>query len=211
MNVTTPDPIYANSYSWMIRNVILDRLKLVPPFAAGVVKFSRTPAIGPIQEQHIPYLGVYLMPDETFAEFGQNNHGPQHFLHKLTLGFSYIIENNDTDQVEELLDAGHWSIMKLLHDPDWAKWPAVDPEVYATRQMLEAVVSGSRRFVYGTAGRQNTLPIAEMQMEWIVTYRTFFEPVISDVFEAMHVKVIYPWPEDPNRQPIITEYVLEQN
>ena len=210
----TDTTINQHSYSWMIRNVILDRLKLVTPFSGpdGVVKFSRSPAVmGSIQEEHIPYLGCYIMPDETFTGIGRNNIGENKFTHALLLGFSYIVFNNDPDAAEELLDIGHWSIMKLMHDPDFFIWPSrTFPDGVERLPMFSSVLGGARRPVYGTAGRQQMTPIAEMQMELTIMYETHFEPVIADAFEGMHFKVVYPWPEDPNRQPIVAEWLIPQ-
>ena len=198
-------PVFVNSYAWMMRNVILDRLKLVPPFSTDVVKFSRQNA-RPIQAEQIPYLGVYLMPDDEAEQDGAGNLTEPHFLHKITLGFSYIVQNNDPEAAEELIDCGHWSIMKLLHDPNWNKWPA---EMNMTYPMIEAVIAVARRPVFGTIGKDNETPVAEMQMEWVVTQRTRFEPRVSDIFESVLFKSVYPYPEDPNRQPIIAEWIME--
>lgn len=193
--------VNVNSYGLLIRNGLLERCKLIPPFTS-VAKFSRTTAKA-IQAEHIPYLGVYYM-GETFSEDGSNNLTEPHFLHKLKLGLSYIVQNNDPELAEELADAGHWSIMKLLHDPAWHTFPS--------GVRIESITGGDCDHVPGSAGRNNETPTLEMQMTLTATYRTRFEPIVTDVFEQMHFKVSYPYPHDPDnptRPPIIAEWVMD--
>jgi len=200
-----PDGHYANSRSWMIQGVFLERLKLVPPFSTDVAKFCRTVAL-PIQEAHLPRLGVYLMPDDTFDALNgpQGNLGHPHMRWKTTLGFSYIVVNNDPEQTEYALDIGYWSILATLHDPFWAKWPGTD------LPMINGISGGAARKVYGMAGKQNETPIGEMQMELVVHHEWIFEPVVNDIFELMHSKALLPGddPDDPQRPPIVTEWTL---
>jgi hypothetical protein len=203
-----PNGHYANSWSWMIQGVLLERLKLVPVFST-VAKFCRTTAL-PIQEEHIPRLGVYIMPDDQFdARNGpEGNQGHPHFFWKTTFGFSYIVINNDPEITEDILDRAHWAIMQTLHDPAWHKWPGID-----TPPMIEGITGGAMRKVYGTAGRQNETPIGEMQMEMVITHQWIFEPIVNDIFEAMRHQTVLPGdddPTDPQRPPIVAEWTLPQ-
>ena len=194
--------IRSHSYSLLIRNGVLARLKLVPPFD-GCAAYGRSRA-RVIQAEHVPYLGCYMV-EENLSPHGDANHAEPRFTHKLVLGFSYIIQNNDADLAEDQLDAGHWSVMKLLHDPKWHTFDYVDEDV-----RIESITGGSRHHLFGNISPQNETPIAEMRMEMTFTYETYFDPMISDVFRTMHMKTVYPWPDDPARQPIITEWVLDQ-
>jgi hypothetical protein len=190
--------VNVNSYGLLIRNGILERCKLVPPFTS-VARFSRTSA-KPVQAEQIPYLGVYYM-GEQFNEDGANNLTEPHFMHKLKLGFSYIIQNNDPELAEELADAGHWSIMKLLHDPAWHTFPG--------GVRIQSITGGECDHLPGAVGRNNETPTLELQMSLTLTYGTRFEAIVNDIFERMHFQTVYPYPDDPNRQPIIAEWVMD--
>jgi hypothetical protein len=195
--------VNVNSYSYLIQLGWLARLKMIPPFNSAA-KFGLSTA-KPTQAEHIPYLGVYFV-SEKFSSDGDANHAEPRFVHTLDLGFSYIIQNNEPDVAQEMLDAAHWSFMKLLHDPAWHTFDYAGEPV-----RIEAVTGGNHSRHYGTPGRDNETPVAEMRQEMTYTYRSSFEPIVTDVFEVMHETVVYPWPLDPNRRPIITEWVIPQN
>jgi hypothetical protein len=204
-SLASPSPMAApavnvNSYSYLIQLGWMQRLKLIPPFSTAA-KFGLTTA-KITQAEHIPYVGVFFV-NERFSSDGDANHAEPRFVHSLDLGFSYLIQNNDPDTAQELLDAAHWSFMKLLHDPSWHTFTFNEQDI-----VIEAITSGNHHRIYGTGGRDNETPVAEMRQEMTYTFRTYFEPIISDVFEVMHTRVIVPWPEDPARQPIIREWVL---
>lgn len=210
MTIQTDTTIYVNSYAWMVRNVIFDRLKLVPPFNANIKKFSRVPR-DQIQPEHIPFFGCYLLPDDVMEGGSNNQTIPQFPSTEVVLGFSYALIDNDADRLEEMLDAGYWSIMKLLHDPNWHRWPNKKlPNGIDRDTMIEGITRIARRNKWGLAS--NGMPLGEMEMEWhIALGNIYFEPIVTDLFIDMHFKTIPQWPDDPNRQPIITEWVVDQN
>src|SRR5262245_36026123 len=193
-------PVFVNSYSILIRNGLLARAKIVPPFNT-CARYGRSIA-KVIKPEHVLYLGIYFVKESMDSD-GDSNHAEPRFLHKLRLGFSYLIQNNDPDEAEDIIDAGHWSLMKLLHDPAWHTFP--------NGVRIESVNSGERTHHYGniSGNGPNETPVAEMRMELEFRYRSYFEPIITDVFETMHVKSSYPWPEDPARQPVISEWIIK--
>jgi hypothetical protein len=191
-----------NSYGLLIRNVILERCKLIPPFTS-VARFSRTTAKA-IQAEHIPYLGIYY-EGETFTERDANQQGEPKFKHRLKIGFSYIVQNNDPELAEELADAGHWSIMKLFHDPNWHRWPASMNMPKAEQYMIESVIGGECDHVPGNAGRNNETPVLELQMSLMFTYSTIFPPLVTDPFESLHFVAD---PKDPDVRPIIADWTI---
>jgi hypothetical protein len=199
--------IRIHSESLIIKAGILERLKLVPPFNIPGTTYRGSSARA-IMPEHVPYLGCYLV-DETMGPDGDFNCAEPKFRHQLVLGFSYIIQDNDIDAVDDTLDAAHHSIMKLLHDPKWHKFPVADS---ATPIEIEGITGVTRSHHYGNLGpNQNLMPIAELRMQITYVHRTYFLPVITDLFELMHFTVIYPWPADPARQPIVAEWVLPQD
>ena len=107
-----------NSYSYLLRLGILERVKLIPPFN-GCAKFASTPA-RPIQAEHLPYFGSYFLKDELSGD-GDENHAEPRFVNNLHVGYSYIIQNNQDEEAAEKLDFAYWSFMKMLHDPGLAQ------------------------------------------------------------------------------------------
>jgi hypothetical protein len=183
----------------LIRDAILDRCKLIPPFTS-VARFGLTSA-KPVQSEHIPYLGVYWI-GETFSEDGSNRLGEPHFWFTVKLGFSYVVQNNDDGVAEKLAAAGYWSIMKLLHDPEWKDIPGTSEFV------IQGITGGNADIVPGAPARNNAPPTFELQMEMSFEHQWRFEPIVTDLFEGVHHKTVYPYPDDPNRQPIISEWVI---
>ncbi len=207
MKTITDFTIYANSPSWRMRNAILDRLKLIPPFNGPDMKpFRLVPNMEPVQDEQIPFLGVYLLPDEELTGLGRNNQGDPQFDTEVVLGFSYVILNNHTPEIEQMLDVGYHSIMKLLHQPGWHEWPAVNPPLPTKPEaMIEGITKVSRRNNYGNTSKGKA--IAEMQMEWHVSMgRTFYQAIVLDDFGGVDFTVIYPQPLDANRQPIRAQW-----
>ena len=192
-----------NSYGHLIKLKWLERMKLVPPFNAVGTTYGRTPS-RPVQPEQVPFLGVYHL-NEDFGPDGDANMGEPRFFCSLNLGYSYVVQNNDTDQAEDFLDQAHWSFMKLLHDAHWKDFDLPNDV------RVEAVTKGSYSKHYGNIGSNaNALPIAELRMEFTYTYRIGFDPIIPDLFLLFHGRTLPHWPEEPGDLPIITEWVLEK-
>jgi hypothetical protein len=196
MNVRTD----INSYSHIIQLGMLDRMRLIAPFI-GAARFARSRARA-IRPEHIPLVGCYLM-EEGLGPDGEPAVGEPRFRHRLTLAFSYIIQDNDTDEIEDMLDVGHWAVMGLLHDPNWHHFPALSDRV-----RIEGITGGNRSHHFGNLGaNQNETPIAEMRMELYLTYCSSFEPYVSDIFETFHMETsrVPPYPPDGSWPPITIE------
>ena len=195
-----------NSYSYIIRDQILERMKTIPTFSS-VKKFSRNKMKGPIQNENLPYLGCFLM-DETMTPDGDSNAGAPKFIHMLRIGFLVVIQCNDNDLAEQNLDVAHWAIMGYLHRQDWFRFPM--PAPYPPID-IEGVEKGSRRHSFGNAGLNNEMPIAELMMDLTLKYRTYFEPYVPDDLKSIHVTVAPTWPYDPKAYvpPFTVEYDLE--
>jgi hypothetical protein len=197
----TPDK---HSYSLIIKNEILARLKLVPTFAS-IKKFATSP-MRQIQAEHIPYLGCYLL-EELLEPDGDGNAGEPRFTHAVKIGFTVVIENNNPDVAEQNLDAAHWAIMNLLHDPRWHVFK-MPPPFKPVR--IESITKGTRKHIYGNASKDNETPVAELQMDLTYRHRTRFEPIITDTLDSIHEVVAYPWPYDPlANEPFLVVYDFE--
>jgi hypothetical protein len=193
--------INVNSYSYLLRLGLLGRMKLVPPFS-GCARFATTPA-KIIQPEHLPYLGVYFLRD-SLSDDGDANVAEPKFVNRLHIGCSYIIQNNDDELCAENVDTAYWSFMKLLHDPAWHLFEQPSGDVVRIESISDIVRDENLK---GTL--QNGTPIGELTIEVTYLYRIQFDPIVTDLFEIFHMRTIYPWPEDPGRKPIITEWVLE--
>jgi hypothetical protein len=181
------------SYSFIIRDGILERLKAAPTFSS-IKKFAKNRGKGPVQNENLPFLACYFM-DEMLGPDGDINAGAPHFMHRLKLGFSVIVQSNDNEVAEKNLDIAHWAIMNYLTRQDW--WHFKMPDPWPDVQ-IEGVERGSRKFVFGNTALNNETPIAELQMDLTLVHRTYFPPEVLDQFLSMHVTVAGEWPYDPN-------------
>jgi hypothetical protein len=190
------------SYSFIIRDGILQRIKQVPTFAS-VKKFSTTVANRIQPADQIPYFGCYLI-DEQLTPDGDANAGEPRFLHTVKIGFSVVIANNDAEAAEASLDSAHWALMNLLTNPAWHRFvvPGYEPI------HIEGITRGSRKHIFGNAANTNETPLAELRMDLTFTHRTSFRPGPFDDLKSMHVTVAYPWPYDPGAYdpPFTVEY-----
>src|SRR4029077_20625840 len=137
----------------------------------------------------IPALGVYFV-NEDMSPDGDLNVGEIRFTHMLKLGFSVIVQNNDTVLCEAKLDQAFWTIMNTLwRDPYLTN--LIDTRAYPggignpDNVRIEGVARGTRRHVFGNGGLNNETPIGEMQYEATVKYSADYAPVIPD--QLLHI------------------------
>jgi hypothetical protein len=205
-----------HSYSYIIREGWLSRLALLPDFAGSVKKFGRNRMKGPIQSDQYPYLAVYFC-EENMTPDGDSNAGAPKFIHLLKLGFQLLVKCNDEHVAEDNLNQGHWSIMNMLHSQDWFRFKCQpytnENGVVKNLVDIEGVERIWHKNNYGNATLTNETPYAELQMEMILKYRSFFSPFVTNLFQTLHVEVAPKWPYDPGAYvpPFITQYTLEEN
>ena len=182
------------SYSYIIREGILNRLKAAPTFSS-VKKFAKNRGKGPVQPENLPFFACYIM-DENYAPDGDINAGAPHFRNRVRLGFSVIVTASDNDVAEANINIAHNAIMNYLTRQDW--WHFVLDDGVWPGVQIEGIERVSWKPVFGNAGINNETPIAELQMEMTVCFRTYFPPVVTDDFLDMHVTVVAgKWPYDP--------------
>src|SRR5262249_49145076 len=169
------------SYSLNIRDALFARTVQLPFFAGYTARRSNQLMAQPY---HLPYLGVYLVR-ENMTPDGDPNAGEVRFSHDVIIGWSVIIENNDPVASEAILDQAWWAIMTgLRSDPYLMNF--LDTRNPATgtsnpdNTRLEGIRGGMRRHVWGAIGLNNERPVAELQYEATVCYRSRFLPVIPD-------------------------------
>jgi hypothetical protein len=179
------------SYSIVIRDMLLAKLVAAPFFAGFTVRKSRQL---PVQTQHIPYLGCYIITEDHEPE-GDLNHGDIDFIFTLKLGFTVAVVNNDPEACEEKLDQAFWTIMNTLwRDPYLTNF--IDTRAYPggvgnpDNTRIEGISKGQRRHRFGTAGTSNETPIGELQYDVSVRYRAEFGPIITDDLLMIRVETV---------------------
>ena len=186
-----PPPTISEVQSWsfIIRDMFLARLMRSPFFARFTPRKNKSL---PVMTNQIPSLGVYFVSEDMGPD-GDLNAGEIRFTHMLKLGFSVVIVNNDPVECEAKLDQAFWAIMNTLwRDPNLTSF--IDTTVYPgsvgnpDNARIEGVSRGTRRHVFGNAGKDNETPIGEMQYEATVKYRADYAPVIPDNFLQMGVR-----------------------
>jgi len=170
------------SYTLVICDAFYDALAGDPFFTDYTMRKTK---MLQVQHQLIPYLGVYLI-DETMTPDGDFNAGDIRFCHTVRVGFSALIAQNDEASARASLDAIFWHIMIRL-------WRDADLTNMITSSMpdnvrMEGITRGTRRHVYGDAGLNNETPVAELQYDVSVFYRSEWFPTITDDLLEIDVK-----------------------
>lgn len=177
------------SYSLVIRDVFHDALARDPFFANYTKRKNKMLVTMP---NLLPFLGVYIM-DETMLPDGDLSAGFYDFIHSLRIGFSVIIANNDQDAAEQQIDAAFWRIMHVLWTDQYLL-NVIDTTNYDTgistpdNVRIEGVSRGVRRHVFGTAQFNNETPLAELQYDVTVQYRSMWWPTITDDFNELAIR-----------------------
>lgn len=174
------------SFSLVIADVFHDAVAS-DPFFANYYK-SKTKMLS-VQHQQLPYLGVYII-DETMLPDGDANAGSIRFSHTLRIGFSAVIAMNDPSAARLQLNAAWWAIMNRLW-PDQYIMNLIDTHNPTTdtenpdNTIIESITRGVVRYVYGAQALNNETPLAEMQYDVSVFFRTRWEPAITDTLDEI--------------------------
>lgn len=185
-----------SSYSFLVRDAILARLKALNDLAGFT--FASTTALA-IQPQSVPYCGVYFM-SEMMSPDGDANAGEVRFRVTTKIGISVIIQNNDPATVELKLDQIYQAVMGKLFSDD---------RLYNdTNVKVQGFTNGARQHMFGSLNKDQELPIAELRLEISCDLGTInYEPYVPDDLEIIHVTTDYP---DGTPQ-VQAEYDLDQN
>jgi len=169
------------TWSLDIRDAFFNALNADPYFAAYT---RRKTKMLPVQPALIPYLGVYQI-DENMTPDGDANAGCIRFTHTLRVGFSVVHANNDQVAIEKSVDAAQQHIMMRLWTDAHINnvWKSGNPE----GALIEAIVRGTSRKVWGSAGAKNETPICELEYNVSCTYRTEWFPDITDTLNEIDV------------------------
>jgi hypothetical protein len=186
--VVTPGIRELQSQAFDIRNAFF-KLVTADPFFANYTK--RKTKMLPVQQNLLPYLGIYLI-DEVMGPDGDANAGCVRFTHTARIGFSAVAINNDQDVLEQTIDQAFLKIMSILWTDEYLM-NVLQKLLPANKQnpegvMIESIIRGTRRFVFGSASFNNEMPLGELQYDVSVIYRTEWYPNIVDMLDEIDVK-----------------------
>ena len=182
------------SYSLILRDTFFDASLRLPFFQTGFQ--TRKNRQFPIQKNQLPILGVYLI-DENMTPDGDGNAGHIAFVHIARIGFSVVIANNDPIASEATLDRAFWALMNgLWRDPYLTSFlDTYNPHLGAgtpDNVRFESIERGMRRHLYGAVGQNNETPVAELQYDVSVKYRSEFAPEIEDELDEIDITTAFP-------------------
>ncbi len=189
------------SYPILVRDGIMDRVRVLPYFAG--FHFSTNKALQ-IQPQSLPFCGVYFI-QEIGAVDGEAQVGEPRFRTSARYGFSVIILNNDPDAGDYKLDEAMQALAHGLFD---------DPTLYNNSVFkIQGYTSTSRQHIFGNTGQNNELPIAELRFELICDLGVItYPPQITDDFEILHVETDFPVGGDSDAvEQVVVEYDVQQD
>lgn len=190
----------AQTCAYDIRDAFYELL-IADPFFAGFT--TRKNKMLPLQQNLIPYLGVYLV-DEVMTPDGDANAGCVRFIHNVRIGFSVVQQNSDPNLAEQASDQAMLTIMRVaytdLHLLNVLK--NNNPEGVG----IEAITRGTRRMIYGAPSTDNETPFVELQYEASCSFRSEWYPDITDTLNEIDVTTRVNNNTDPNLQVITSVY-----
>jgi hypothetical protein len=153
------------------------------PFFAGYT--ARQTKMLPVQVELIPYLGVYMI-DESHTPDGDANATCVRFSHTARTGFSVVLKNADQNALRKSLDQAFLRIMTVL----WTDQKLMNVFVNSNPEgvIIESIVRGQRRHVFGNTGLNNETPFGELQYDVSAFWRSEWYPDITDDLLEINVK-----------------------
>ena len=174
------------SSGYDIRDAFFNLFDADPYFAAYTRRKNK---MLPVQQNLVPYLGVYLV-GESMTPDGDANAGCVRFFHIVRIGFSLIVANSDTNVAEMQADQAYWQVMKDAYTSPYLT-NVLQRDVYGHNNpenvKIEAIVRGDRRPVMGAMSSDNETPFVEMQYEAGCSFRSEWYPDITDILEEIDV------------------------
>jgi len=201
-----------SSEAFIVRDKIMTKLQAMTFFSSAIFKRFSTNTAEQIQPENVPFLGVYFINEDMVAD-GDANVGEVRFRSTATYGLSVVVQNNDAAAAENTLDAAWIAVSKLFIDPSLYNWKNVGKP---NEVLIQAYTRGNRSHVFGSVGKENAIPIAEMRFNLTCDLGVIdYEPVIDDDFLTIHVKTQFPGGDTQadidNRQQVVVEYDIPQN
>jgi hypothetical protein len=212
--VYPPTITEVQSYGYVIRDMLLDKLVTAPFYQGFSVRRSRQL---PTQPNQLPMLGVYLIKEDMSPD-GDPNHGDIEMIHNLTIGFSVIVVNNDPEATQKKLNQAYWVIMNWLWRDQYLM-NMIDTRAYPggignpDNVRIEGLLNGNWRMV-DHPPQTNETPMSELRYEQTLKYRAEYTPVITDDLLLIHQETAH-LNDDGTVSPadevqrIVTEYAFD--
>lgn len=202
------------SSGYDIRDAFFNLLDADPYFAAFT---RRKTKMLPVQQNLIPYLGVYLAAESMLPD-GDANAGCVRFLHNVRIGFSLIIANSVPETAEQLADQAFLHVMATAYTNLYLM-NVLQRDAYGNNNpenvKVEAIVRGDRKPVMGALSSDNETPFVEMQYEATCSFRSEWYPDITDTLDEISVTTgVKPGDtqtEMNQRQQVAVTYELNQS
>jgi hypothetical protein len=165
-------------------------------FGARFKTYRNTPALQ-VQPTDLPMLGVYILREKR-TPMGHANHAEPKFKHELTMGLSGAVhadtdDQNKLDALEEMMSEADDI---LLRNPLFVK-------------LVEGWTGMDRQSQYAKVGETT---LFEIRVEIVCEFSGWFDPIVEDDFNLMHLTLQYPPGVDPDSVlEIIRIYEINQN
>lgn len=155
---------------------------LIVGFGSRFKTYRKSPMLQ-VQPSDLPLLGIYILREQR-TPMGNANHAEPKFKHSLTLGFSGAV-HADTDDQNKL-----YQLEETMSELD---------DILLTNPKFVTLVEGftamDRQSQYAKVGETTLFEIrVEMQME----FSGWFDPLVPDDFNMLHVTTQYPPGVDPD-------------
>lgn len=163
---TTAEQIWSAAYERIVATV------------KGFTTYRRTPLLT-LQPADMPCLAVYLLRDRE-QPIGDYNVGEPRFMQSCHLGIAGMILASNVDlQLEMLASKVMATRLSLFTDPQFIR-------------LICGFESVDTRLVFS---RINDTPVAEYQMELVVSFETIWPPHVPDDFLRLHLTTAFPTPD----------------
>jgi hypothetical protein len=181
-------------YASMMQKEALRLLQL--GFGSRFRTYRSTPALQ-VQPSDLPMLGVYILRERR-TPMGHANHAEPKFKHELTMGLSGAVQADTDDQnslnaLEEMMSEADDI---LLRNPKFVK-------------LVEGWTGMDRQSQYAKVGETT---LFEIRVELVCEFSGWFDPIVEDDFNLLHLTLQYPPDVDPDSVlKIIRVYEFNQN
>lgn len=150
---------------------VVDKVAALASTVAGWKTVRRTPMLQ-VQPEDLPALGVYLLREQ-WSPDGDANAGEPQFEHELSIGMSGAIALTDALGQLTTLDGMMASLCTTILSST------------SFIAMIEGINSIDRRLTFT---KESDTPLAEIQIEMRVGFRSNWPPLVVDDLEVIHVE-----------------------